>query len=154
MKSLNKFITESINTNFSLPEDFSMPHTWDLVRILKGIDGKEAKANKVDWEYYFDDLDEDEFTQLEANIKMYFLTASTLFDAWTSELGNVESFNDDWVKDEAGITGSGYALHADGDDGTWSIFEFKKKPNSKEKSFAEEFFNRYNNDGWTIVESF
>lgn len=148
------FVNEAIRTGLQIPEDLTMPHTWDLVELLNEINGKVEKTNYIDWEDY---IDIDIFKQAKLPIKYYFSNASILFNAWTVDLGNVDegAFSyDDNIRDEANISGSGYALHADGDDGTWSIFEFKKKPNSKEKAFAQEFFNRYDNDGMTIVEEF
>lgn len=155
MKKLTVFINEAIKTGLQIPEDMPMPHPWKLVDLIDELGGKLANANKVDWEDYMDDMDI--FDQAEGDIKHYFVNVSMLFNAWTADLGNVDegSFSDDdEVRDMADITGSGYALHSDGDDGTWSIFEFKKKPNAKEEAFAAEFFNRYNDDGWTIVEEF
>lgn len=146
-------VNEGIKTGLQIPEDLEMPTPWDLVRIIDDIDGKLSNANEIDWEEYFD---LDVFEQAENDIKHYFTNASMLFDAWTADLGNVEEGAFSWneeVRDMASISGSGYALHKDGDDGTWSIFEFKKKPNSKEASFAEEFFNRYD-PSWVIVEEF
>ena len=153
MKKLTDFIIEAIQTNLSIPDNFSMPSTWDLVEIINDINGKLTNANKVNWEYYFD---EEDIIGIENDIKHFFTNISMLFDAWTVDLGNVEEGAFSWneeVRDMANISGSGYALHKDGDDGTWSIFEFKKKPNSKEASFADEFFNRYD-PSWVIVEEF
>lgn len=154
MVNLTEFINEAIKSGLQIPENMPMPQTWQLVDLIRKLDGKLANANKVDWEDYIDDMDV--FEQAEGDIKHYFTNASMLFDAWTADLGNVEEGAFSWdeeVRDMAGISGHGYALHQDGDDGTWSIFEFKKKPNSKEKSFAKEFFNRYNSS-WVIVEEF
>lgn len=153
MKNLTEYINEAKLTQF--PNDkFDIPYAHQL-RILMN-DAKNVK--NIDWEDWFDFNDEEDKNHYSPILSKWITDLYNIFDIKVVSSGDVEEgeFSDPDMKAQIGLSKEdhGFALHSKKDGKEWTIFTYKKKPTSAQKSWAAEFVDLATENGWTIGETF
>ena len=162
MKNLSDFINESLVNESKINEAITpiyppatgTPPAWDLVKLIRNINGDIKRAQKIDYDDYMINYNDN----VKNDLDVFFTILSTLVEGSIIECGNMDEggFSDPDIKEEIGLERNdhGFALHSDGDDGDWSVFTYKKRPNAQQKKFIQELVDLFTNDGWTIGETF
>lgn len=157
---LKDLINESlmVNESYDFMNDCdTYPSNWDLVDIYDEIYNNPSKLKSYDWSDYFD---EDFIETHNKDIIKFFINFfAGIAYINNYDLGNVDDFSDEFIREEASIGEDecGVALSKDGDDGTWTIITFKKPLNKLPKNQQQAIhtlLDIYDNSGWYIVEYF
>lgn len=161
---LKDFLIESLNIITESKINFNKskywPDNWQLSDIFNDYYTNYNALKDVDWEDYFDE----DFVKKTGN-KEFVKFFDTLFKGvdfmHLSDLGNVGEggFSEDYIRDKAGIgeDQSGLAIHADGDNKTWTIIGLKDELNKLPKATQDAWksiLDIYEKNGQYIIEYF
>ena len=154
MIDLANFIGESLlneGYEWDVAKDFEIMVTTDLVDLIKHYDPKDIEMfDTEDFDNFSISLTDDDLLGAR---EMFSWFAKLVKKAYTEDLNINWNPSDCEFQDIADLPDNahGFVLTGDGDDGTYSIFLFKKPLSSSDKKKFEEFISYFDNSGSVYI---